>query len=125
MLSKLASHAEAGKIHTRPMADGALREQVDRLLEGWTLEDPSPEAYSRSLQRLAISGGADEIRDDDEARLRTKRTRCASCRSASKSAGTGPLVERAIDQAIDDGAIEVLPLLLCPHRPRTARARRR
>ena len=111
MLSKLASHAEAGKVHTRPMADAELREQVDRLLEGWTLEDPSPEAYSRTLQHLAISGGANNP-DDDESASPHEADPVRVVQIGLEVAGTGPIVERAIDQAIDDGAIKELRSLL-------------
>ncbi len=50
MLSKLAVHAELGDERVRPLADGALREQVTRLLDGWELRDPNPDAYSKVLQ---------------------------------------------------------------------------
>jgi hypothetical protein len=55
MLSKLAQHAEQGTAEARPQADEALREQVRDLLEGWTLEDPNPDAYGRALQRMAAA----------------------------------------------------------------------
>src|SRR5438046_7456403 len=51
LLSKLAVHAEAGAAPVRPQADAALREQVQRLLAGWTLPDPTPGAYRAALQR--------------------------------------------------------------------------
>jgi hypothetical protein len=53
MLSKLAAHAEGGVAEVRPQADAALRDQVRRLLEGWTLADPNPDAYGAALQRMA------------------------------------------------------------------------
>ena len=111
MLSKLASHAEVGKAHARPMADAELREQVDRLLEGWTLEDPSPEAYSRTLQHLATSGKANTP-DDHENASPHEADPVRVVQISLEVAGTGPIVERAIDQAIDDGAIKELRSLL-------------
>jgi hypothetical protein len=53
MLSKLAAHAETGTEQVRPQADAALRDQVRRLLEGWTLADPNPGAYGVALQRMS------------------------------------------------------------------------
>src|SRR5438874_8171192 len=53
MLSKLAAQAEAGVAEVRPQADAALRDQVRRLLQGWTLTDPNPGAYGAALQRMA------------------------------------------------------------------------
>jgi len=55
MLSKLAQHAEQGTAEARPQADIALREQVRDLLEGWTLEDPNPDAYGLALHKMAAA----------------------------------------------------------------------
>jgi hypothetical protein len=55
MLAKLASHAESGSARMRPLADAALREQVQHLLSDWQLEDPNPEQYGRVLHYLATS----------------------------------------------------------------------
>jgi hypothetical protein len=55
MLSKLAQHAEQGTPEARPQADEALRDQVRGLLQGWTLEDPNPDAYARALQKMAAA----------------------------------------------------------------------
>ncbi len=53
MLSKLASHAEVGTDAVRPLADSALREQVQQLIGGWELADPHPEEYRNALERIA------------------------------------------------------------------------
>jgi hypothetical protein len=55
MLSKLAQHAEQGTVEARPQADEALREQVRGLLQGWTLDDPNPDAYGKALHRMAAA----------------------------------------------------------------------
>src|SRR5258708_6764293 len=55
MLSQLAQHAEQGTAETRPQADEALRDQVRDLLQGWTLEDPNPDAYGQALQKMAAA----------------------------------------------------------------------
>src|SRR5436309_5405048 len=55
MLSKLAKHAEQGTAEARPQADEALREQVRDLLRGWTLEDPTPDAYGQALHKMAAA----------------------------------------------------------------------
>lgn len=55
MLSKLAAHAEQGSAQARPLADAALREQVERLLAGWELDDPNPGSYGAALQRMAAA----------------------------------------------------------------------
>src|SRR3989442_11485482 len=53
LLSKLAAHAESGSDEIRPQAEAALREQVQRLLQGWTLADPNPGVYGAALQRMS------------------------------------------------------------------------
>lgn len=58
MLSKLAQHAEQGTAEARPQADEALREQVRGLLQGWTLNDPNPEAYGKALQKMSAAAPA-------------------------------------------------------------------
>ena len=53
MLSKMAVHADAGTPEVRQQADGALREQVQKLISGWGLEDPNPDGYRLALEKLA------------------------------------------------------------------------
>jgi len=53
MLSKLATHAESGPTTTRMQADGALRDQVKKLMEGWALDDPNPDGYREALEKMA------------------------------------------------------------------------
>lgn len=53
MLSKLASHAEKGPTTARAQADGALRDQVQQLMEGWVLDDPNPDGYRIALEKIA------------------------------------------------------------------------
>jgi hypothetical protein len=53
MLSKLAAHAERGSAGARELADTALRDQVQRLMSGWSLEDPNPGGYGEALQQMA------------------------------------------------------------------------
>src|SRR5205823_9262742 len=45
MLSKLAAHAQHGGAAASVEADEALRDQVRKLLTGWTLDDPTPDPY--------------------------------------------------------------------------------
>lgn len=53
MLSKMAVHADAGSAETRVAADGALREQVAKLIEGWQLDDPNPDGYRLALEKMS------------------------------------------------------------------------
>ena len=111
MLSKLAAHAELGTEQARPLADVALREQVGRLLDGWQLADPNPDAYRQLLQHMATMGpdalrarGATE-HDDRPDPLRV-------AQMSLEIDASGPLVDRAIHRAIHQGTIGPLLQLL-------------
>lgn len=53
LLTKMSAFAEQGSQLAQVQADTVLREQVQHLLEGWTLENPNPDAYTRALESLA------------------------------------------------------------------------
>ncbi|HUF28437.1 MAG TPA: hypothetical protein VMM18_15780 [Gemmatimonadaceae bacterium] len=53
MLNKLALHAETGPLSMRAGAESALRENVQRLIEGWNLDDPNPGAYRTALEAMS------------------------------------------------------------------------
>ena len=63
MLSKLAVHADDGAPMARSSADSALREQVQKLVTGWDLEDPNPDNYRLALEKM--SRQAPSFRGDD------------------------------------------------------------
>jgi hypothetical protein len=53
LLTKLAAHAEYGSPAVRPLADSSLRLQVDHLIAGWSLPDPTPSDYTGVLDGIA------------------------------------------------------------------------
>jgi hypothetical protein len=52
LLHKLARHAETGPASIRTAADGALRNNVARLIGDWELEDPNPDQYNAVLEGM-------------------------------------------------------------------------
>jgi hypothetical protein len=110
MLSKLATHAEAAEEHARSEADTELREQVDRLLSGWNLDDPNPNDYSKTLQRLASSAGP-QSRGEYAGGSEHEADPLRLIQTGLEVGGSGPLVERAIDRAIDAALIRELRAL--------------
>jgi hypothetical protein len=56
LLSKLSAFADEGPQLVQIQADNALREQVQHMIETWTLDDPNPDAYTRALVSLARRG---------------------------------------------------------------------
>jgi hypothetical protein len=53
LFAKLAVHAERGDTTVRAEAESALREQMQQLVAGWVLPDPTPGAYAVVLDRMA------------------------------------------------------------------------
>ena len=51
MLTKMSANAGGGA--RGAAADEAMRDQVKELIEGWTLDDPNPDAYTRALESMA------------------------------------------------------------------------
>ena len=101
MLSKLAAHAEFGESHARPLADVALREQVGELLNGWSLADPNPDAYTAVLHQLAVGPAVGatgtllrEPLPPDPLRI---------VQMALEIGDAGPMLDRAVDAALGAG----------------------
>ena len=105
MLTKLAAHAERGTDLTRPRADAELREQVGRLLDDWRLEDPNPEVYGRVLEHLA-STHADTSRSKWTEAAEPEPLRLVQM--SLEAGASGPLADKAIDQAINGGRLSAL-----------------
>jgi hypothetical protein len=103
LLSKLAAHAEAGAAPVRPQADAALREQVQRLLAGWTLADPNPGAYGEALQRMARAAPAAAPRRDHHA---TEPDRLVAM--ALEVGTLGPRLHAAVDRVVGEGRLAQL-----------------
>ena len=103
LLSKLAVHAEAGAAPVRPQADAALREQVQRLLAGWTLRDPNPGAYGEALQRMARAAPAGAPRTDHHA---TEPDRLVAM--ALEIGTMGPRLHSAVDRVVAEGRLAQL-----------------
>ncbi len=103
LLSKLAVHAEAGTAPVRPQADAALREQVQRLLAGWTLPDPNPGAYGEALQRMARAAPAGAPRTDHHA---TEPDRLVAM--ALEMGTMGPRLHAAVGRVVAEGRLAQL-----------------
>jgi len=108
MLSKLALHAELGSELARPRADTELREQVNRLLVNWDLQDPNPETYGRVLHHLATSlphvNLASKVNEaPDPIRL---------IQMSLETGTVGPIVEKAVDELAQHGQSKMVTELL-------------
>jgi hypothetical protein len=54
LFSKLALHAESGAPEVKPEAELALRSQIQRLVSGWVLPDPSSARYGAILEHISV-----------------------------------------------------------------------
>ena len=104
LLSKLAAHAETGADTVRPQADAALRDQVRRLLDGWTLPDPNPGEYGVALQRMARSAPVATPARSDAHLMEPDRI----VAMALEIGTVGPRLDPAVDQVVSDGRLEQL-----------------
>jgi hypothetical protein len=108
MLSKLAVHAEQGTAEARPLADAALRDQVERLLSGWNLEDPNPGGYGAALHRMSqaapiFATATEQVHGAEDERL---------VEMSLEVDALGPTVWRAVTQMAEgDGLQRLLELL--------------
>ncbi|HEU4564477.1 MAG TPA: hypothetical protein VFS05_07510 [Gemmatimonadaceae bacterium] len=117
LLAKLAAHAEAGTEDERPRAEGALREQVQRLVADWEIADPNPEAYRAALDGMARAApelGLPESTDVVEP-LRL-------VAMSLELGAAGPPTWRAVDALLDRGHAAALIELLEQAAPESAAA---
>jgi hypothetical protein len=107
MLSKLAVHARRDEEGSRrTLAEGALRDQVVRLLGQWSEQDPNPTAYRLALERVARAAPAESsiaIPNFCEPERLVK--------MAVEVGVSGPKVEHAVEKLASQGNPHVAALL--------------
>ena len=116
MLHKLAHHAQHGSSEQRTEADGALRQNVARLVAGWQLADPNPTGYTTILDDMvrerSLNFSASSSADADPEVILQMGLEVGSC---------GPRVLAAVDRLLARGRLErVLEILRSAPRRRTA-----
>jgi hypothetical protein len=123
MLQKLAHHAERSPGRRQKMADASVRDQLRRLIEGWSLRDPNPGAYGRALHRMSVS--APTFVASAEAKFTTEPRRLVEM--ALELDTVGDAVERAVDVLVERGELpwllEALRLAYAPNAVDTLRRR--
>jgi hypothetical protein len=122
MLQKLAHHAEKSPGKRRKIADVSVRDQLRRLIEGWSLHDPNPGAYGRALQRMSVS--TPTFVASAEAKFTTEPRRLVEM--ALELDTVGESVERAVDALVERGELPwVLEALRFAYAPKAVDALRR
>jgi hypothetical protein len=112
LLHKLAHHAEQGPLATRAEAEGALRNNVARLIGDWALEDPNPQTYTAILEGMVRYAPLDQPLDT--------RTGCAPeivVKMALELDSLGPAVYSAVEEMLSRGELRRVADLLnaAPH----------
>lgn len=64
LFGKMALHAEHGTPEMRAEAEIALRAQIQRLVSGWTLPDPSSPRYGAMLEQMSVERPLFAVPDD-------------------------------------------------------------
>ena len=59
LLRKLSSFADDAEGNASERAEAELRDQVRELLDGWSLDDPNPDQYTRKLELMARESASD------------------------------------------------------------------
>jgi len=108
MLSKLARHAEQGSADSRLQADEALREQVRDLLQGWTLEDPTPDAYGHALHKMAAASPATTARKSGSHDAEPLRILQTAVETGTMGFGAWRAVERLVAERHVGDVVDVL-----------------
>jgi hypothetical protein len=97
LLHKLAHHAEDGSPEIRAEAEGALRNNVARLIGDWELEDPNPKRYTAILEgmvRKAPHDPSEEAQSRCEAEIIVKMALEVDCIGPSVYAAAEALLNR-------------------------------
>jgi hypothetical protein len=108
LLSKLAVHAERGTGEAKSMADTAVRDNIEALVQGWSLKDPNPTSYSMQLDAMSRSAPIFEAPSSEDDLIGAQRL----IQMALEVDADGPLVERAVADLLKErGVARVLALL--------------
>lgn len=106
LLGKLSRHAEQERGSLSAQAGSALRESVEKLLDGWELADPNPDQYTRVLDRMANASPIFRTRirsDRPEEDAQELPGPIRLLRMALEVDAYGPTVEAAVLDLLDAG----------------------
>jgi hypothetical protein len=103
LLSKLAAHADTGRTAVRPLADSALRLQVERLVDGWALPNPNPSDYTNVLDRIAHA--ASPLAPEEAPSTAMLADPLHLVEMCLELDAEGPVLWRAIDALADQGKL--------------------
>jgi hypothetical protein len=108
LFTKLAIHADRGVPAVRPEAESALRDQIQTLVSGWTLPDPSSQRYGAMLEHMSLERPLFMVPDDSLYRCEQERM----VQMSLEVGCAGALVDEAVDAMLARGELATLVDLL-------------
>jgi hypothetical protein len=99
MFNKLAVHAERNTGGMGVEAESALRDNVQRLIGNWGLDDPNPDQYTAALDNMSRATPNAEGPDADGGRLEAERV----VQMSLETGAVGEMVWKAVDQLVSEG----------------------
>jgi hypothetical protein len=108
LFSKLALHAERGEPRVKPEAELALRTQIQQLVSGWTLPDPTSARYGAMLEQMAIDRPLFAVADDSMYRCENERL----VQMSIEVGAAGPMLREAVLAMAVEGALPAIVEML-------------
>ena len=99
MFNKLAVHAERNTGGMGVEAESALRENVQRLIGNWGLDDPNPDQYTAALENMSRTAPNAEQAENDGNMLEAERV----VQMSLETGAVGDMVWQAVDQLVAAG----------------------
>ena len=108
MFNKLAVHAERNTGGLGVEAESALRDNVQRLIGNWGLDDPNPDQYTAALETMSRASPSPDGAEADAVGLEAERV----VQMSLETGAVGDMVWQAVDQLVAAGRLaELLDLV--------------
>jgi hypothetical protein len=108
LFSKMALHAERGEPDVKPEAELALRTQIQQLVSGWTLPDPTSARYGAMLEQIAVDRPLFAVADDTMYHCENERL----VQMSIEVDAVGPMLRDAVLAMSEQGRLAAIVALL-------------
>lgn len=104
LFSKMALHAERGAPEVKLEAELALRTQIQQLVSGWTLPDPSSARYGAVLERISADRPLFAVADDSVYHCESDRL----VKMSLEVGAVGPMLREAVLAMAERGELPAI-----------------
>ena len=101
LFNKMALHAERGEPLVKPEAELALRTQIQQLVSGWTLPDPSSARYGAMLEQMSVDRPLFAVAADSVYRCESERL----VQMSIEVGAAGPMLREAVLAMAEQGQL--------------------